>query len=127
MSKHETPMTRWYWHQVGGTLIEEFRVVEPSETCGARWIDGVIVRDGEFGIAPQPEVTIVGKDVIIVQTKAKRLNLHLMGQTFFSAQLIQKFQPRSVLSVALCNADDQVLRSTFEHYSGMQVVIYPRT
>jgi hypothetical protein len=28
MSKHETPMTRWYWRQVGGTLIEEFVAVE---------------------------------------------------------------------------------------------------
>lgn len=28
MSRRETPMTRWYWKQVGGTLIEEFCVVE---------------------------------------------------------------------------------------------------
>jgi hypothetical protein len=34
MSKLETPMTRWYWHQVGGTLIEEFCAVRRSGSCG---------------------------------------------------------------------------------------------
>jgi hypothetical protein len=33
MSKHETPMTRWYWQQVGGTLIEEF-VAAQGSACG---------------------------------------------------------------------------------------------
>jgi hypothetical protein len=28
MSKRETPMTRWYWQQTGGTLIEKFVVVK---------------------------------------------------------------------------------------------------
>jgi hypothetical protein len=27
MSKHETPMTRWYWQQVGGTLITADRLL----------------------------------------------------------------------------------------------------
>ena len=39
MSKHETPMTRWYWHQVGGTLIEEFCAVRGSRSCGTRLLD----------------------------------------------------------------------------------------
>jgi len=37
MSKHETPMTRWYWQQVGGTLIEEFRAVRGSRHAGLGW------------------------------------------------------------------------------------------
>ncbi len=51
--------------------------------------------------------------------------MYLMGQAFFSAQLIEKFNPRSILSVALCTQDDKVLRPLFEQYPGMKVVIYP--
>jgi len=53
MSKHETPMTRWYWQQVGGTLVEEFVAVKRSSACGVRILDGDIIRDGEFRIAKQ--------------------------------------------------------------------------
>ena len=35
MSKHETPMTRWFWQQVGGTLIEEFCAVRKGAGCDA--------------------------------------------------------------------------------------------
>ena len=34
MSKLETPMTRWYWKQVGGTLIEEYPAVRRSKGVG---------------------------------------------------------------------------------------------
>ena len=125
MSKHETPMTRWYWQQVGGTLVEEFVAVRLSATCGPRLLDGVIVKDGEHRIARQSEVTLEDRDVIVVQTKASRLNMYLMGQAFFSAQLVRAFGPRSVVSVALCNRDDSVLRPLFEQYPDMQVVVYP--
>ena len=125
VSKHETPMTRWYWQQVGGTLIEEFVAVERSRTCGQRVLDGVIITGGEFRIARQAEVPIEGRDVTVVQTKASRLGMYLMGQAFFSAQLMQRFRPRSVTSVALCREDDSVLRPLFEQYPGMKVVICP--
>ncbi|MCA1716187.1 MAG: hypothetical protein LC781_04755 [Actinobacteria bacterium] len=125
MSKHETPMTRWYWQQTGGTLIEEFVAVRRSATCGPRLLDGVIVKDGEHRIARQPEITLEGKDVVVVQTKAGRLGMYLMDQAFFSAQLIRAFGPSSVTSVALCNRDDSVLRPLFEQYPDMQVVVCP--
>ncbi len=118
-------MTRWYWQQVGGTLVEEFVAVRLSATCGPRLLDGVIVKDGEHRIARQSEVTLEDRDVIVVQTKASRLNMYLMGQAFFSAQLVRAFGPRSVVSVALCNRDDSVLRSLFEQYPDMQVVVCP--
>ena len=56
MSKHETPMTRWYWQQVGGTLIEEFCAVRGSRSCGVRLLDGVIVKGGPFVIARKADV-----------------------------------------------------------------------
>ena len=125
MSKHETPMTRWYWRKVGGTLIEEFVAVKETPTCGRRVLDGVIIPEGEFRIAHQSEVSLEGKDIIVVQTKASRLGMYLMGQAFFSAQLLQCFKPRSVVSVALCSQDDSVLRPLFEQYPHMQVVVCP--
>lgn len=126
MSKHETPMTRWYWQQVGGTLIEEFIAVKGTSDCGVRVLDGVIIKDGDLRIAKQSEVSLEGKDVIVVQTKANRLGMSLMGQAFFSAQLIKRFNPRTVISVALCNQDDSELRPLFEQYPSMKVVVCPR-
>ena len=66
MSKHETPMTRWYWEQVGWTVIEEVPAVRSSPTCGQRLIDGVIVRGGEHRIAKADEVRIQGEDIFVV-------------------------------------------------------------
>jgi hypothetical protein len=125
MSKHETPMTRWYWREVGGTLIEEFVAVRETSTHGRRVLDGVIIKDGACRIALQSEVSLAGKDIIVVQTKASRLGMYLMGQAFFSAQLLQRCKPRSIVSVALCSQDDDVLRPLFEQYPNMQVVVCP--
>jgi hypothetical protein len=118
-------MTGWYWQQVGGTLIEEFVAVEGTSLCGRRVLDGLMILDGEFRMAPQSAVSLAGQDVIVIQTKASRLGMYLMGQACLSAQLIQRFNPRSVAFVALCNQDDTVLRPLFEPYPNMQVVVCP--
>ena len=123
MSKLETPLTRAYWEKVSGTLIEEFYAVQSSPTCGKRIIDGVIIRGGETRIAHASEVSLEGKDIIVVQTKAGRLGMYLMGQAFFSAELMKRFKPKSILSVALCLKDDSVLRPIFESYPNMKVEI----
>jgi hypothetical protein len=90
-------------------------------------LDGLVILDGEFRITPQSEVSLAGKDVIVIQTKASRLGMYLMGQAFFSAQLIQRFNPHSVVSVALCSQDDAVLRPLCEQYANMKVVVCPRS
>jgi hypothetical protein len=125
MNKREPAMTRWYWRQVGGTLIAEFLAVRGTTTCGRRLIDGVIICGGELRVARQAEVSVEGRDVIVVQTKVGRLGMSLMGQAFFSAQLMRRFKPRSVVSVALCNRDDAVLGPLFRRHRGMRVVICP--
>ena len=91
MSKHETPMTRWYWEQVGGTLVEEFCAVRRSQTCERRAIDGVIIKGGPKRRVPQSNVDLEGKDIIVVQTKPYRLDMYLMGQVFLSALLVLRF------------------------------------
>jgi hypothetical protein len=117
-------MTRWYRKQVGGTLIEEFRAVKRTETCSQRLIDGVILPDGPPGIATRHDVELEGQDVIVVQAKRGRLGMYLMGQAFFSAELMKRFNPRSIRSVALCEAHDSVLSPLLKKH-GIEIVIYP--
>lgn len=125
MSKYETPMTRWYWQQVGGTLVEEFCAVLRSSTCGVRLIDGIIIKEGPGRIARRSEVSIEGKDIIVIQAKADRLGMNLMGQAFFSTELMKTFNPRSIEAVALVLKDDAVLGPIFEGLTGMHVVVCP--
>lgn len=124
MSKRETPMIRWYWHKIGGTLIEEFPAVKKSDTCGPRLIDGVIIKDSEKRIAHHSEVILEGKDIIIIQAKTGRLGMNLMGQTLFSRQLMKSFKPRSIISIAICGKDDSVLRPRLEKHKDCKVVVY---
>ena len=123
MSKLETPMIRRYWKQTGGTLIEEFPAVKATPSCGPRRLDAVILPDEENRIAGWREVSLEGKDIIVVQAKARRLGMYLMGQTLFSAELVKAFRPASIRSVALCSKDDSVLRPLLEGYEGMHVVV----
>src|SRR5215208_3666378 len=116
MSKHETCMTRWYWRQVGGTLIEEFCAVNRAGDCGQRLIDGVIVYDGEHRVAKQAEIDLADRHIIVIQAKASRLGMYLLGQAYFSAHLLSRFRPRSITSVALCKQSDSVLAPIFESY-----------
>ena len=118
-------MTRWYWQQVGGTLVEEFCAVRRGGDCSNRLIDGVIIKGGEFRIARQTEVEISDKDIVVVQAKASRLGIYPYGQAFFSAQLLKRFNPRSIESVAIVTKDDAILRPLFEQYEGMRVVVSP--
>jgi hypothetical protein len=51
--------------------------------------------------------------------------MYLMGQALFSAELLKRFNPRSIESVAIVTKDDAVLRPIFEKYEGMRVVVCP--
>ncbi len=119
-------MTRWYWKQIGGTLIEEFCAVERViGERGGRWIDGIIIKGGAFKIARQSEVDVAGKDIIVIQAKDSRLGMYVMGQTFFSATLMETFKPRSIESIALVAHDDSVLGPIFRSHDRMRVVVCP--
>jgi hypothetical protein len=127
MSKHETPMTRWYWSQVGGTLVEEFALARRSSTSSARWADGLVLPDGPRCIAKAEDVDVDGQEVIIVQAKVGRLRMTLMGQVVFSQKLMYlNYEPKRVRSVALCEQDDDVLRPMLEAYEDIEVVIAPQ-
>lgn len=123
MSKHETPLTRKYWQSVGGTLVEEFPVVRRSASNAQRLLDGLIVLDGNNRIARADEIKIEGMDVIVLQTKANRLGMYLMGQAFFSRELVKALNPKSIRTVAICAQDDSEMRSLCNQFH-IEVVIY---
>jgi hypothetical protein len=128
MSKHETPMTLAYWKEVGGTLIEEFRVVDRSVGCGHRDLDAVILPKGERRRVLPTErrsISLQGQDVIVVQAKASRLGMYLMGQAFFSVHLVRRLGVASVRTVALCTDYDEVLGPIARDH-GIEVVKMPK-
>ena len=68
---------------------------------------------------------MVDRDVIAVQSKHRRLGMNVAGQTLFSKELLKGFKPRSIRSVAVCTADDAVLRPLLERHKGCEVRVYP--
>ena len=124
MTKRETPMIVRYWESIGGTLIEEFPVVEKSATCGPRRIDAVLLPEGPRRRAHWSQISLAGQHVIVVQAKANRLGMYLMGQAVFSLDLLnERFHPASARSVALCAKDDSQLRPLLARFPDVSVVV----
>jgi len=123
MSKHETRLTRKYWETIGGTLIEEFPVVTRTKESAQRLLDGVIILGEKTQILKAHEVEIQGKDVVVIQTKANRLGMNLLGQAVFSAELMKTHKPKSIKSVAICVLGDSVLEP-LAHKFNIEVVVY---
>jgi hypothetical protein len=124
LSKHETPLTRRFWDEVGGTLIEEFPAVQKGKLNSQRLMDGVIILGGEKKIVSWRDVSLADKDIIVIQTKANRLGMYLMGQAFFSRELMKKFEPKSIRAVIICAKDDSVMRALADSH-GLEIIIYP--
>jgi len=123
MSATESQLIEEYWHRVGGQLIEEFRAVERGEENGHRRIDGIIIKgDEKEHLGSHVRVPLEGEDVIVVQCKTDRLGMYLMGQAYFSMHLIERHDPASIQSVALCSETDGVLGPIFESYPNCEVV-----
>jgi hypothetical protein len=101
MSKHETPMTRWYWRTVNqrlGLLIEEFPAVKRDGSAGKnkRHIDGVIVlgeKAERRGPRKGDRELVKGKRVIVIKSKARRLGMGLIGQVVVSRELLDDLAP----------------------------------
>jgi hypothetical protein len=124
-------MTRRYWEQVGGTLIEEFPAVRAKrgEQAG-RWIDGVILLDGPREVVAgrtlqrgEEAEVVRGQRVVVVQTKAKRLCMYLSGQVILSKRLLEQLGAEVVQSVALVQEDDAVIGPLLREHAGCDVVV----
>lgn len=132
MSKHETPMTRWYWRDVNkrkGLLIREFPAVEGGKgrSAGKRHIDGVIVcgrKSGDRKGKPDDRAMVKGKTVVVIQSKAKRLGMYLIGQTIVSRELMKSLGAKVKLSIALHRKDDPVMEKVLLRFKKCQAVKY---
>lgn len=69
------------------------------------------------------EEVVEGANVVVVQVKPHRLDLPLLGQTFFAVRLLERLRPASVRGVALCARDDRALREVFIAYPNMEVAV----
>ena len=122
-------MTRWYWREIlkQGTLIEEYVAVERGEddSNAPRFMDGLVVMDGPFKISDEIRMEITGKDVVVIQSKNKRLGMYLMGQVVFSRELLLKKGAKSVRSIAVCRKDDKVMRELLVAHPGIEVAFCP--
>jgi hypothetical protein len=126
MSKLESPMLEKYWEEIGGTLIEEFPLVKGDTSSGHHRADAVIIPSWPKNEKGSRNATIIDEDVIVIQAKAHRLGMYLMGQGVFSAELItQQPKPKSVRSVILCTQDDVTLKEFLESYSNIEVRVMP--
>ena len=123
MSKHETHLTKRYWETIGGTLIEEFPAVSRTQENAQRLLDGVVILGEKTEILKAHEVEIQGKDIVVIQTKANRLGMNLLGQAVFSAELMKAHKPKSIKSVAICAAGDSILELLAVKFN-IEVVIY---
>ena len=123
MSLLETPMTRRLWKELGGTLFEEHLAVPPGPNRGARRLDGLLLLTEPFRLASRGETPeLARQDVVVIQTKASRLGMNVLGQALFSAELLRQAGARGVRTIALCTADDEVLRPLAMRY-GIEVVV----
>jgi hypothetical protein len=129
MSENETPMTRWFWREVlkRGTLIEEYVAVEEAadDSNAPRYMDGLVILDGPFEISNDVRRDNAEKDVVVIQSKNKRLGMYLMGQTLFSRDLILAKGAKSVRSVAVCRKDDKVMRPLLLAHDNIEVHFCP--
>ena len=127
MSKYETPLTRAYWRSLGeGILYEEFRVVKALAGLQSwRAVDGVVVLGTTARMAAPGEragLSLDDRDVIVIQTKATRLNPYVVGQALLSMDLIRmRWAPRSLRSVLICAADDPELRPVTDMFPGIEI------
>jgi hypothetical protein len=71
VSRRETPITRWYWQQVGGLLVEEYCLVQRGTTCARRLVDALVLpeRDTRIAVRGEPIHIAAGERAVLVQTK----------------------------------------------------------
>ena len=123
MSKHETPLTAGFWLTVAnGAFVPEYPLVRRAGDCGARYADAVIFPGEPHRRASAFEYpTVTGRDVIVVQTKAARMGMYLMGQALFSARLVLAQGAASVRSILLCLRADSALMPLLEPFPDVEV------
>ena len=125
MSKHETPLTEHFWTCCcPGTFIPEYKLVRKTKDQARRLVDAVILPNESHCRASYADFpSLIGHDVVVVQTKASRLGMYVMGQAVFSARLAMSVGARSVRSVILVTKSDEALLPLLESFPEVEVWI----
>jgi hypothetical protein len=129
LSKLETPMTEGFWRSVvrKGAFLPEYPLVLPGKDRSCRRADAVILPDEPDGLARFSDYpSLTGRNVIVVQTKAKRMGMYLMGQALFSARLVLEQRPASVRSILLCYKTDGALLPLLAPFPEIEVWLSDR-
>ena len=128
MSKHETPITEAFWEGYArGAYIPEYCIVRPTTHCGVRLVDAVILPDEPHRRAIFRDYdNLAGRNVIVVQTKASRMGMYLMGQALFSARLVVAQGAKSVRSILMCAGSDSALLPLLKPFPEVEVWIYDK-
>ncbi len=120
----EHKLTQRYWWQGGGTIVMEFHVVQKSAKSGKRVLDAIILPNEPTEMRTTRDVSLEGKDVIVVQTKPYPMDLVNFGQVLGGAALLKKrFNPASVKPVAVCVGHDEAMERLSEEF-GIEVVVF---
>jgi hypothetical protein len=110
-------MTEAFWEKyAGGAYIPEYCIVRAIKGhCSVRRLDALISPDEPHGrhgrrtLKGKGYDKLAGRNVIVVQTKAKGMGMYLMGQTLFSVRLVMAQGAKSVRSTLFCTGADSVL------------------
>jgi hypothetical protein len=125
MSKHETKMTRWYkrTHYPEGYLIEEFMALKSGRRNGRRLMDGIII----FRKPPRKKKDLElrkGEEVVVIQSKNRRLGMGLIGQVIVSHHLVSKLGVKIIKSVGVCRGIDEEMLEALRRHPRCDAVSY---
>ena len=109
-------------------MIEKFQAIagNAKDGVGKRLIDGIIVLGQDTRIQTGGTYEFRNKDIIVVQAKAKRLGMYLMGQAFFSREIMKRYMPNSIMTVAICAKGDPEMEAICAMY-GIEVEVKGET
>lgn len=110
-------------------MIEEYLAIPESKdkTVGKRLIDGIIVLGEEKSIHEKgAPFDYKGRELIAIQTKSTRLGMYLMGQAYFTREILKRFNPKSIKSVAICGKGDAEMEALCKK-ENIEVVIIPES
>jgi hypothetical protein len=117
MSKHEKPLIDKFWDRIGGTIVYEFPMTKRTPKVSTRLLDALIIPSDEKKVSSANDVEIKNKEIIIIQAKANRLGMNVLGQAFFSRELMKKFKPDTIRCVVICKRDDEELHQLADQFN----------
>jgi hypothetical protein len=121
-------MTEAFWRTIAnGAYIPEYPLVRRAHDRSWRWVDALILPDEPHRRArPTDYPSLSGRSVIVVQTKAARMGMYIMGQALFSARLALAAGAANVRSILLCRKPDAALLPLLVPFPEVEVWIADR-